>query len=190
MSAEKFRILAVDDDKDILDLVHLTLGEKYELLTLRDAVNACEILEFLEPDLVIVDVMMPKVTGYQIVDYLKKTPNFQHVLIVFLSAKDSSRDIKYAYKIGANFYLVKPFQPERLLKSVEMLLQQTGGYPRRKTYSMRDVMLRMQMKIGLHLPESIAAETEAEGGGIKLRRPLAQQAENDKEEENRKKWVG
>lgn len=193
MPTDRFRILAVDDDKDILDLIYMTLGTQYEVLTLNDAVDACEILEFFEPDLVIVDVMMPKVTGYQIVEFMKKSPKYQHVLIVFLSAKDSSHDIKYGYKIGANFYLTKPFQPERLHKNVELLLSQAGDTPHKKQYSMRDVELRMKFKMGLHMPPQLAEQQAAAGGdpavgssSHKLRRPLAHEAQDQED----RKWRG
>ena len=194
--SEKFRILAIDDDRDILDLLHLTLSPMYEVLTLSDAVDACEVMDFFEPDLVIIDVMMPKVTGYQIIEFIKQSSKHQNVLTVFLSAKDSSRDVKYGYKLGANLYLTKPFQPDRIVKNVGTLLENcAGGRPRKKTFSMRDVFLRLQLKVGLHLPGgATSSQTPATGqpavdsstSQFKLRRPLAHEAD----ENERKKWVG
>ena len=79
MSNDKFRVVAVDDDKDILDLVQLTLGSDYEVYTIQHPQTALYSLEFIEPDVMIIDVMMPKITGYQIVEALKKDPKQQLV---------------------------------------------------------------------------------------------------------------
>jgi DNA-binding response OmpR family regulator len=192
MTEEKLRILAVDDDNDILELVRMTLSPKYEVLTVNDPVTACDTLDIFEPDLVVLDIMMPKVTGYQIIEFMKKNPKFAHVLVIFLSAKDTARDIKYGYKLGANLYLPKPFQPERLLRNVESLLSHYE--PRKKTLSMRDVSLRLQLKLSLggsvprplDTPAPDAAPGEQTPFPSRLRRPLAQ----EHEEQERKKWIG
>ena len=192
MTGEKLRILVVDDDNDILELVRMTLSPKYEVLTVDDPVTACDTLDIYEPDLVILDIMMPKVTGYQIIEFMKKNPKFSHVLVIFLSAKDTARDIKYGYKLGANLYLPKPFQPERLIRNVETLLSHYE--PRKKTLSMRDVSLRLQLKVSLggtmpRLPDAPAPEAqpgEQTPFPSRLRRPLAQ----EHEEQERKKWIG
>lgn len=113
--------------------------------------------------------------------------------MIFLSAKDSARDIKYGYKLGANVYLTKPFQPERLLKNAQMLIEHAfPSGPRPKTLSMRDISLRLQLKVGLQLmgqqpsPGSEGVETPDPGTQQhRLRRPLAQQAS----EKESKKWV-
>ena len=191
-TAEKLRILAVDDQADILELVTLTLTPKYEVLTLTDPSDACETVDLFEPDLVILDVMMPKVTGYQILEYMKKSPRHGHVLSVFLSAKDSHRDIKYGYKLGANLYLPKPFQPERLVKNVDSLL--AAYEPRKKAYSMRDVHLRLQLKQSIHstvnaevaADEEEAAPHEHSTSPGRLKRVLG----FEHEEQERQKWVG
>jgi DNA-binding response OmpR family regulator len=150
-------------------------------------------MDLFEPDLAIIDVMMPRVTGYQIIEFMKKNQKFQNVMTIFLSAKDSARDIKYGYKLGANVYITKPFQPERLLKNVQMLLAQAmPSGPRKKTLSMRDISLRMQLKVGLHLANQPTPgedeETETPDPGThqhRLKRPLAQKPT----ERDSKKWV-
>ena len=198
MSTDKFRIMAVDDDKDILDLISITLSPQYEVLTLADPMSACEMLDVFEPDLVILDIMMPKVTGYQIIEFMKQNPKYHHVFVIFLSAKDSARDMKYGYKLGANLYLPKPFHPERLQKNVQSLLDNNPGLkPRKKTYSMRDVSLRVALKVGSGVgpvppmpgtpaPQGEHPQPETPSTGVRLRRPLGQQTP----ESERKKWVG
>jgi DNA-binding response OmpR family regulator len=108
MTSERYRVLAIDDDKDILDVINITLSPTFDVLTLSDSVDALEIIDIFEPDIVIVDIMMPKVTGYQIMELLRESPKHSHVTVVVLSAKDAARDIKYGYKLGANLYLTKP----------------------------------------------------------------------------------
>jgi CheY-like chemotaxis protein len=194
MGEEKFRILAIDDSKDILDLVQITLSPDYHVLTLHESIDSLEIIEFYEPDLVILDVMMPRITGYQVLEHMKSNPKFANVLAIFLSAKDTSRDIKYGYKLGANLYLTKPFQPERLLKNVQMLIAQAfSDRPQHKTLSMRDVGLRMQLKIGqFHFsgsadPNALETDEAAAQHHPRLRRRLGQ--EHDEIREG-KKWQG
>ncbi len=199
-ASEKFRILAVDDDKDILELIQIALGDEYEVLSVQDATSALDVLDLCEPDAVVVDIMMPKVTGYTIVEHMKKQSKHQNTVIVFLTAKDSPRDIKYGYKVGANLYLTKPFQPERLSRSLGVLLTETHGKPRAKTLSLRDIQLRMQLKMGLTpSPFAKSRETgrasgetppphEHASGMSHTHRPHAEEDDNENAEKE-KRWV-
>ncbi|AXA35948.1 MAG: response regulator [Candidatus Hydrogenedentota bacterium] len=190
--SDQYRVLVIDDEKDILDLVTITLSPHFEVLTLQDPVDALEIVDVFEPDILVVDIMMPKVTGYQIIELVRQNPKHQHVSVVVLSAKDSSRDIKYGYKLGANLYLTKPFQPDRLLKNIQMLAAGLGK-PRKKTFSLRDVQLRLQLRLSQRVATSPVTDPNAtptpEGvtphSSFRLRRPLAQEAD----EQEHKKWV-
>ena len=123
MIPEKYRVLAVDDDKDILELISITLGQQYEVVVLADATAALEMIEMAEPDLLILDIMMPKVTGYHILETLRKDPRTSFLPVVILSAKDSARDQKYGYKLGASIYLTKPFMEDELLGHIHQLLR-------------------------------------------------------------------
>jgi len=188
MTQDRFRVLAIDDDRDILDLINITLTPAFEVLTLSDSVDAVEIIDIFEPDIVLVDIMMPRVTGYQIIELLRQSPKHQHAVVVVLSAKDSSRDIKYGYKLGANLYLTKPFQPDRLLKNIQMLTSGLGK-PRPKTYSMRDVQIRMQLiATRRFVPPSTDVNAtppppDTPTSTFRLRRPLGQEADEQKKKE-------
>jgi len=190
MTQERHRVLAIDDDRDILDCINITLSPHFEVLTLQDSIDALEIIDVFEPDIVIIDIMMPKVTGYQIIELLRQSPKHQHAVVIVLSAKDSSRDIKYGYKLGANLYLTKPFNTDRLLKNVQMLASGLGK-PRPKRFSLRDVQLRLQL---MATKKFVAPTTDANAtptppdthtSTFRLRRPLAQEAD----EQEKKKWV-
>ena len=191
-TGNKFRVVAIDDDKDILDLVHLTLDSDYEVFTLSDPALALDALDYIEPDIVLVDVMMPKVTGYQIVEKLKKDPKQGAVQIVFLSAKDSILDVKYGYKLGANFYLTKPFQPERVRRTLEMLLTQGGPLkPRPKLLSTRDIDLRLHTR--MTMPANPTSDSSAKANDTKphsFHRIPKLEGEEEQAQTKEKKWVG
>lgn len=115
----RYRILAVDDNDDTLELIRMTLQQDYDVLTLSNPMDIYELMELYEPDLLILDVMMPKITGFQLVEMLQRSGATRDLPIIILSAKDSAREIKHGYKLGASLYLTKPFQPERLFKNVK-----------------------------------------------------------------------
>jgi DNA-binding response OmpR family regulator len=190
MNPDKYRVLAFDDEKDILELIKITLSPHFEVVVHSDSSDAKEIMDIVEPDIVIVDIMMPKVTGYHIIEEIRNDSRTSTVPIVILSAKDTARDQKLGYKLGANIYLTKPFQPERLLKNVQtMLATNVAGHARKKMLSLRDVQLRMQMHAAkpVGIPDDIAAkqgeENTQDTSSFKLKRPLAHQ------EMKRKEWL-
>jgi DNA-binding response OmpR family regulator len=91
----RWRILTIDDDPDILELIEMTLKENYDILALDSGVHAIEMVDTFEPDLIILDIMMPKVTGYHLMEVLRERKDTAKLPIVFLSAKDTIRDQKY-----------------------------------------------------------------------------------------------
>jgi DNA-binding response OmpR family regulator len=191
MDKERYRVLVIDDDPDILRLMEITLSPTYEVLTTADPMDALEVMDVFEPDIVVVDIMMPKVTGYQLIELMRKNPKHRNVVVVILSAKQDSLDIKYGYKLGANLYITKPFDPSRVLKNINMLAAGLGK-PRQKSFSMRDVQLRLQLlaakKITSASTDSNPTPTpqdSAPSSGFRLRRPLAQEADD----QEKKKWV-
>jgi DNA-binding response OmpR family regulator len=129
--SERARVLAVDDHEDILELIHMTLEPHYDVGTLSNPVDLFEIMEIFEPDLLILDVMMPRVSGFQLTELLRKG-NHRHIPIIILSAKTTAGEIKHGYKVGATLYLTKPFQPERLIKNVQTQFQITPPLTKKK----------------------------------------------------------
>jgi DNA-binding response OmpR family regulator len=126
------RILAVDDQDDILDLIRMTLEAQYDVATLNSPVDLFEVMEVVEPDLLILDVMMPRVTGFQLTELLRKGAQTKEIPIIILSAKSTAGDIKHGYKVGATLYLTKPFQPERLIKNVQTQFEITPASPKKR----------------------------------------------------------
>ena len=117
------RILLVDDEKDLLELVKVRLeANGFDVMTARDGLEALEKARGEKPDLVILDVMLPKLNGYEVCTLLKQDPRYQNIPIVLFTAKTQEEDEKTGVGCGANAYVRKPFQPQELLEKIRSLL--------------------------------------------------------------------
>lgn len=158
---ERFRILAVDDDLDTLELIRMTLKDEFDVLTLSNPMDIYEYIEIFEPDLLLLDIMMPKLTGFQVIELLSKNPRFRTIPIIILSAKDSVREIKYGYKLGVKLYLTKPFQTERLTKNVKMVLSENPAR-KNKTFTLAQAITNIQIKKSYKIGTSSSTNANAE----------------------------
>lgn len=117
------RVLICDDDPVILRLLEVNLElEGYDVLTAHHGEEAFEIASRELPDLVILDIMMPRLDGYQTCQKLKAQPSTEQIPVVFLSAKAQASDIEKGKGFGVEEYLTKPFDPNDLLDVVERLV--------------------------------------------------------------------
>lgn len=139
----KWRILAIDDDPLTLKLVEETLNDAYEVLTLANPQDAERLIELFQPDLVILDIVMPSLDGFQLLNHLKSNQATEQMPVIFLSAKDSHEIIKKAYSEGAQLYLTKPFQPDRLRRNINLTFKQAPPATRKKKYSPSEVRARL-----------------------------------------------
>jgi DNA-binding response OmpR family regulator len=119
----KKRILVVDDNPDILRMIELLLIDKYEVMTAPDGMAGLEKVFKYQPDLAILDIMMPKMSGYQMVESMKKHKQMQTIPVIFLSAKGTPVEKEFGLKKGATIYMTKPFDSAILQQNVEMLLR-------------------------------------------------------------------
>lgn len=118
---EKEIVLVVDDEKEIRDLVEIYLvNEGYKVLKASDGLNALQILKDNEVDLVILDIMMPKMDGIEVCMKIRKTKNMP---IIMLSAKSQDLDKILGLNTGADDYVVKPFNPLELVARVKSQLR-------------------------------------------------------------------
>ncbi|CAN5620738.1 N/A [soil metagenome] len=123
MVATKKRILICDDDPVILRLLQVNLElEGYEALLAHHGAKAVEVALSEIPDLIILDIMMPRMDGYQAVQELKANDLTKNVPVIFLSAKAQPSDIARGKTYGVDDYLTKPFDPTELLEAVERLV--------------------------------------------------------------------
>lgn len=117
------KVLIADDEPNILlSLEFLMKKEGYQVFIARDGVETRQILAEQIPDLVILDIMMPEVDGYQICKEIKDDKGMTQTKIIFLSAKNQAADLEKGYALGADLYLTKPFSTRNLAKQVAQLL--------------------------------------------------------------------
>lgn len=117
------RILVCDDDPLIQRLLQVNLEiEDYEVLLAGDGQEAFDVALAEHPDLIILDIMMPRMDGYQACRKLKETDEVKDIPVVFLSAKVQEEDIEEGTALGAAAYLSKPFEPDELVAVIDRLV--------------------------------------------------------------------
>jgi len=121
-SAGGKRILLVDDDPEIVDSMRTVLESRgYEILVARDGNQGLAMAETDGPDLVVLDMMMPKRSGFLVLEKLRRS-NQSPVRVIMITANEGSRHKAYAEMLGVDDYIRKPFAMDRLLESVDRLL--------------------------------------------------------------------
>jgi DNA-binding response OmpR family regulator len=121
------KILIAEDERDIRDLVAFTLRfAGYEVFTAANGEEAVEMAPNVSPDLILMDVRMPRMTGYEACKILKRNPDMKDIPIVFLSAKGQETEIQQGLDAGAEEYLLKPFAPDQLTSRVKAILAKFG----------------------------------------------------------------
>ena len=121
------KILIAEDERDIRDLVAFSL--KFGGFDVVQASNGAEAVERAQaemPDLILMDVRMPKMTGYEACKTLKAIPAMQHIPVVFLSAKGQESEIQQGVEAGAEEYILKPFAPDELTKQIKAVLDRVA----------------------------------------------------------------
>ena len=117
-------ILVVDDERSIVRLVQINLERHgYRVITAGDGREALEKLAVALPDMVITDVMMPYMDGFELLKTLKKNPATRAIPIIMLTAKAMEADIFEGWKSGVDCYLTKPFNPSELVAFVRRILE-------------------------------------------------------------------
>ena len=115
-------VLIIDDvPKNIQMAMNILKNEGYKMLFAQSGEKAFEIIKENDIDLILLDVMMPELNGFEVCKILKKDENTKNIPIVFLSGKDSSEDIEEAYEVGGIDYIVKPFINIELITKVSTL---------------------------------------------------------------------
>lgn len=116
------RVLIVDDEPSILlSLEFLMKKEGYEVYIARDGDEAISLIKSVNPHIVLLDLMMPNVDGYEVCDFIRSNSLFSQSKIIMLSAKNTEEDIEKGYSHGANLYVAKPFSTRSLVKKVNYL---------------------------------------------------------------------
>ena len=122
--SEKPRILLVDDEPSIVKIVGKRLEvEGFDVLVAVDGQDALVKARAAHPDLIILDVMLPKLNGYEVCKALKQDARYQKIPIVLFTAKAQEKDEKLGMECGANGYVPKPFSAQELLEKVRALIE-------------------------------------------------------------------
>ncbi len=134
------KVLVVDDESDILDLIAYNLRkEGYELSTTTDSTKAVDIARSFNPDLIILDVMMPGLDGYEVCKQLRASTQIQSP-IMFLTAKSGEIDHILGLELGADDYIQKPISPRILAARVKSLIRRNAERVRTETISAPDIL--------------------------------------------------
>jgi len=121
------RILIAEDEPDIRELVAFTLRfAGHEVTSTSNGEEAVQMASKLIPDLVLMDVRMPRMTGYDACRIMKASPALKDIPVVFLSAKGQESEIATGLAVGAEDYLLKPFAPDQLTDRVKAILAKFG----------------------------------------------------------------
>lgn len=118
-SGIKPTILAVDDNKKNLQFLGHILHEKYKVAMARNGEHALKLANQLTPDLIILDIMMPEMDGYEVIGHLKKNDRTKEIPVIFLTAKVELEDVIEGFNLGAVDYLTKPFKAKELLVRIK-----------------------------------------------------------------------
>ncbi len=118
------KILIADDEIHIVQIVKFNLEKRggYKVITAKNGEEGLELAKQEKPDLVLSDVMMPKMSGFQFCEELRKDPEIKDIPFIILTAKGQESDIKTGENMGATDYITKPFSPKALLSKVAEIL--------------------------------------------------------------------
>ncbi len=122
------KILVAEDEKDIRDLIAFTLNYAgHQVVTVENGEQAVKETIQEMPDLILMDIRMPRMTGYEACRQIKADPLVSHIPVVFLSAKGQESEIQAGFDLGASEYLLKPFGPDELTRQVNRILASAAG---------------------------------------------------------------
>ena len=123
------KILVVDDEKHIVRLVEVNLQRAgYEVVVAYDGVQALDVVKREKPDMIVLDVMMPRMNGFEVLKNLKANPETQEIPVIMLTAKAQDADIFKGWQSGVDSYLTKPFNPMELLTFVKRIFESAEAY--------------------------------------------------------------
>ncbi|KKX47055.1 MULTISPECIES: response regulator transcription factor [Sphingobacterium] len=124
MSIAKQKILVVDDEQDILELIAYNLKrEGYQVSTASNGHEAINVAKDINPDLIILDVMMPKMDGIEACRLMRAMPEFKNTFMVFLTARSEEYSEIAGFHVGADDYIAKPIKPRALMSRINAILR-------------------------------------------------------------------
>lgn len=125
MQSKQAKILIVDDEQSLRTLLKAVMSSEEGAFILDEAIDGEDAMDKIKantPDLVILDVMMPGLSGFEVCERIKNSENLKNIIVLILTAKGQESDKEWANSVGADFFLSKPFSPLELLDTVKSLL--------------------------------------------------------------------
>jgi sigma-B regulation protein RsbU (phosphoserine phosphatase) len=156
------RILIVDDAEANVDVLVSTLGDEYQLSVAIDGEGALRTVEKTKPDLVLLDIMMPGMDGYEVCRRLRASEATREIPIMFLSSLEDAKDKARGFELGANDYVTKPFEPLEVQARVRSLLKAKSYADAVKEAAARDLRIAREIQMGI-LPADIPARLHGTG---------------------------
>lgn len=118
------KVLVCDDERHIVRLIQINLEKQgYQVITAYDGKEGLEKIRSEKPDLVVLDVMMPYMDGFEVLKNLRREPETENLPVIMLTAKAQDKDVFEGYHYGADMYLTKPFNPNELIMFVKRIAQ-------------------------------------------------------------------
>ena len=150
------KILIVDDEKDILELLSYNLEkEGYQVSTALNGVLALDIAKKIKPDLIILDVMMPEMDGISTCSELRKIPETQNSLILFLTARSEEYSELAGFNAGADDYVTKPIKPKLLISRIKALLKRNKNNESSSSIKIEDIEIDKERHVLMYRGEEI-----------------------------------
>ena len=119
----KKKILVVEDEQALLTLQSMLLSiEGYTVEGVMDGQTALDVVETMKPDLILLDIMLPEVDGFQVCRQLKSNEATRHIPIIILTAKKSKEDLSMGEQVGADMYITKPYKTSMVIEAIQRLL--------------------------------------------------------------------
>ena len=117
------KILLVEDEPSVIELMNIYLSRRgYEIFNVADGTEVMNQVRVVKPDIIILDIMLPKLNGFEVCGLIKSDPALKHIPVMILSALVQKSEIEMGIRMGADLYMTKPFQNTELLANIEKLL--------------------------------------------------------------------
>nr|YP_010198286.1 hypothetical protein LK226_pgp020 [Gracilaria ornata]UAD86702.1 hypothetical protein [Gracilaria ornata] len=144
----KKTILLIDDDIDLLNsMASYLISAGFTIHITTNGYNALKNLTIIQPDLIITDIMMPNINGYEVIKRIRSKKNWYKTPVIFLTAKGMTQDRILGYNLGCNAYLAKPFYPEELIAIINNILKQLEFHKPNINHSIQKLQNKKQDSI-------------------------------------------
>jgi len=145
MSTDKLKILLVDDEPDILEIVSYNLkSEGYQIVTASNGVEAVKAAKKHQPNLILLDIMMPEMDGIEACEKIRKIDSLEHVIIAFLTARGEDYSQVAGFEAGADDYITKPIKPKVLVSKVKSLLRRLKNNAQESATTVGDLVINRE----------------------------------------------